>query len=140
MKKAPKVVKIISFLIMLGSAFTIGLGILLSLIVPDIIGIFFIIWGVFGSYIGYNLWRLKRWARIASIILIIFGIVGEIFIFAQGNPIGIFGIIFWGIMVFFLLFSNDVEEAFRKDEADYYREEYNKKPLKKYSDFKFMKK
>jgi len=139
MGEVPKVVIVISVLLMLGSAVTIGIGIFIFLFFSDVISISFIIWGICGSYIGYSLWKLKRWARVASIILIILGIVGEFFVVAQGNPMGILLIIFWGIMVSFLLFSNDVEKAFRKDESDYYREEYDKKPLAKYSDYKFFK-
>lgn len=82
---------------------------------------------------------LKRWARIVLIILIIMGIFGDFLIFLLGNPLGLIRMIFWSIMGYYLLFNDDVIEAFRKDVSEQLPVEYDENPMERYSDYRFFK-
>ena len=47
--------------------------------------------------------------------------------------------IFWSIMGYYLLFNDDVIEAFRKDVSEQLPAEYDENPMERYSDYRFFK-
>jgi hypothetical protein len=136
-KSAPVWVKVISILYYIGAAFAIIAGLLLIIggaalgalfgTMPGIgvlgalgsalfiiLGIVFLAVGVLVIFVGINLWKCKKWARIAAIVLeaigIVFAIIGLI------SLTSIAWNIVWLIIHLaiggYLLLGKDVKQAF----------------------------
>lgn len=79
------------------------------------IGIFLIGFGVFHFFIGRGLWRLKQWARIASVILGIIGVITAVISMTISFGFGlILNLLIDGFIAGYLLFTQEAKEAFRK--------------------------
>jgi hypothetical protein len=63
-------------------------------------------------FIGRDLRRAKKTARIVALVIAIFGLVGALGILFLGNYQGIFGLIVNGLIAGYLLFSKEVKKFF----------------------------
>lgn len=67
---------------------------------------------LFFIMIGVYLWKKKQWARIASLIFIIVGIVGAIINISSGRWLSIINIVLYLLIGTYLIFSKKVRAAF----------------------------
>ena len=76
-------------------------------------GIIMIGLGVLGFFVGRGLWKARPWARIVAIIFATLGILMAVISMIQGNIAGnIFGLVIQLVICGYLLFSNNVKQAF----------------------------
>jgi len=93
-----------------------GFSIALLLIVG--VGILLIAFGVLSFFVGKSLWKAKKWARIAAIILAALGVIVVILSLIPGGRIKmnisslIINLVIQGFIIGYLLFSKKVKETF----------------------------
>ncbi len=76
-------------------------------------GIILIGLGVLGFFIGRGLWKARPWARIVTIVFAALGILMAVISMIQGDIAGnILGLVIELIIGGYLLFNNNVKEAF----------------------------
>jgi len=76
-------------------------------------GIIMIGLGVLGFFVGRGLWKARPWARIVVIILSALGILMAVISMVQGNiASNIFNLVIQLVIGGYLLFSNNVKQAF----------------------------
>ncbi len=135
-KDTPTGVKIISFLIYIISALIVVFG-LLAIISPItfsqiygkligiggmsvtggfsyVIGLFYIIIGIIGIFIGKGLWKGKKWSRTFAIIISAINFAFTLLSLVGGNLtlITIINLIVSGLITGYLLFSKEVKSIF----------------------------
>jgi hypothetical protein len=78
-------------------------------------GIAAIGFGVLGFFIGRDLWKLKQWARYATIIFAALGVIYEIYSIISGYSLikEIIYLVFYGFIGAYLLFNKEVKGAFK---------------------------
>tara|TARA_Y100000310_G_C20274525_1_gene619606 strand:- start:52 stop:498 length:447 start_codon:yes stop_codon:yes gene_type:complete len=80
-----------------------------------IAGIIMIGLSVFGFFIGRGLWKARPWARIVAIILTALGILIAVILIIQGDlKDNILSLVINSIIAGYLLFNNNVKQAFTK--------------------------
>ncbi len=134
-KEVPKSVKVISIMFFIGAAILIILGILAIYLelkamgvnpsdqlriasIPE--GIFAILLGVVNIMVGIYLWKLKRWARFAGIILTGLGmlvlfvtLISRVYFAGfQTLPFYSVPLLIIATIFFYLLFNKKIKEAF----------------------------
>ncbi len=78
-----------------------------------IIGILAIIWGAFIFYLGLSLFKLKNWARYVIMILACLAFFGAIIgLLFTGDLSNIAGIVIYGFIAGYLIFSKEAKAAF----------------------------
>ncbi|MGD9276902.1 MAG: hypothetical protein PVJ67_07055 [Candidatus Pacearchaeota archaeon] len=76
-------------------------------------GIILIGLGVLGFFVGRGLWKARPWARIVAIIFAVLGILMAIISMIQGSiASNIFNLVIQLVIGGYLLFSNNVKQAF----------------------------
>ena len=84
-----------------------------------ILGIFMIVVGLITFFLARGLWKLKQWARVVTIILLIISILLAIFSIATTGVLGgISNLVFNLVVVGSLLFSSKVKSAFSGEETE----------------------
>lgn len=77
------------------------------------IGIIFLILGIIDIFAAKGLFRGKNWSRIISIIFMVLGIFGAIYlIFAKEMISNLFSLIIYGLIIYYLTFNQKVKEFF----------------------------
>jgi len=102
---ASTIVKVYAVLSWLGALFMIlsaafiSTGFFGSMMMPGfmsgmgfVVGILFVVLAIFSAVVGYGLWTLQKWARIAALVMSVL----QVFSFPIGTIIGGFGIYFFG--------------------------------------------
>ena len=127
--EVPTVVKVISVLYYIGAVFELIIAVLLFVgsgalktKVPllAVLGPFLIVGGiillglaVLSFFVGKGLWKGKRWARIAAIIIAVLGVLLALIGMVQGQIVSnILGLVISAAVGGYLLFSSDVKTAF----------------------------
>jgi len=63
--------------------------------------------------VGYGAWTLRPWAWLVGVIVAAWGALNALFAMFGGNLFGgLIGLVIPGIILFYLLFDNDVKRAF----------------------------
>jgi uncharacterized membrane protein (DUF2068 family) len=76
-------------------------------------GIIMIGLGVLGFFVGRGLWKARPWARIVAIIFAALGILMAVISMIQGSiASNIFNLVIQLVIGGYLLFSNNVKQAF----------------------------
>jgi len=79
-----------------------------------IIGLVLILFGLIGLLLGRGLWNLKKWARMAIMILALIAFFGSLInIIAQFELSAIVGIVIYGFIAGYLIFSKEVKAVFK---------------------------
>jgi uncharacterized membrane protein (DUF2068 family) len=76
------------------------------------VGIFFLVLGILGFFVGRGLQRIQKWARIVTIILIGINVMMSVYDFIKGDLFEILDIVLSLIIIIYLLFSKEVKKAF----------------------------
>ena len=77
------------------------------------LGLAIILMSVIELLVGWGLWRCKQWARIVTIVLMIFGVVNSIGEIAHGRLFGgVIGLIISAGIAIYLSFSREVQNSF----------------------------
>jgi peptidoglycan/LPS O-acetylase OafA/YrhL len=125
-KQIPIEIKIVSILYYIFAVFSVIAGIMsfagkaeipfFALSKPMIIllGIILIGLGIFGFFVGRDLWRIKKWTRTAVIIVSGLAIVYNLILITQGSLTNnLFGIIIHIIIGGYFLFNQKIKKIFR---------------------------
>lgn len=127
--QVPTVVKVISVLYYIGAVFELIIAVLLFVgsgtiktQVPllAVLGPFLIVGGiillgiaVLSFFVGWGLWKAKKWARIVAIIFAVLGVLLALIGMVQGQIVSnILGLVISAGVGAYLLFSSDVKTAF----------------------------
>lgn len=127
--EVPTGIKVISVLYYIGAVFELIFAVLLFVgsgaiktKVPllAVLGPFLIVGGiillglaVLSFFVGWGLWKAKKWARIVAIIFAVIGVLLAIIGMVQGQIVSnILGLVISAGIGAYLLFSSDVKTAF----------------------------
>lgn len=76
-------------------------------------GIFFIIFGIFGTILGLNLFKVKNWARLTIILFTLFGFFMALMGLISGQWSNIVGLLINGFIAWYLIFNKKCKDAFK---------------------------
>ena len=127
--EVPTGVKVISVLYYIGAVFELIISVLffvgsgaIKTQVPllAVLGPFLIVGGiillglaVLSFFVGWGLWKAKKWARIVAIIFAVLGVLLALIGMVQGQIVSnILGLVISAGIGAYLLFSSDVKTAF----------------------------
>lgn len=87
-------------------------------------GVAFLIIGVIYALLGWGMWKLKNWARIISIVLLVIGAAFQLFglvtSFAHFSVFVLVWTLFWlaiDVLIIWYLLKPDVKAAFQRGQA-----------------------